>query len=148
MSQELINEIRKIKERSFPELRQCYLGGLYIKSEVLQAFNSFGKTYYLDLNFNNSPRGIGVILIPRLLRTDFHHSNRTGIIAHELSHLVLDRWVSEQEVNEEAIRRGYGLQLAVLFTTMERLGIHAVHTSDEIFDILRSKGYKMPISSF
>jgi len=125
----LNNEIRQIKNDSFPQLAWVYVRGIYVPDyEVLK------NKHLAGINLDHTKRifagerltfamGFANIMIAQSLSSHYYYNQRKGIIAHELSHLLIQS-SSEKQVDDEAIRRGYAKEINCADRLKERLGLN------------------------
>ena len=130
----LKEDIRYVKS-SFPELKFMHISGTYKPIEELLENNCQAGIRYSALALTRENleskkarfiMGLGKIYIPNSLDCQEFSLQRRGIIAHELSHfcffpLDVSGSQRERQVDEEAVRRGFGNELLEAITFLENV---------------------------
>ncbi len=123
----LTKEIHQIKKLFLPELKWVFTKGIYVPDDNLLQSNSFSQVKYLGFRLyydGNLFRcfGYATLALPHCISLPEDFETRKGAIAHELSHLLLDKDASERKVDDETIKRGFGYGLMMLVRKTEEFG--------------------------
>lgn len=123
---DLTREIREIKKKSFPELKLVFTRGVYVPPCALGGAGAAAKCNVLRVSKEGEApffcAGFADIMIPEYLGGNLNARARRGIIAHELGHIVSEKKFDEYSADEEAIRRGEGINLYVGLKKLEGSG--------------------------
>ncbi len=137
----LNQEIREVKKSFLPELRSVLVNGIYVPESILNRNGGLaGMAVFAIRSVHENPKdtrvfGYSFVVIPNSFSSKKYSEVRKGIIAHELSHLLLSPSALEWEVDNEVIRRGYGEQLFKTIVEMENSGMkrgNFSYTSEEL----------------
>jgi len=144
-------DIRYVKG-NFPELRFMYVSGTYSPiEELLENKCQAGMRYsalargHIGSKETLFIMGLGRIHLPDFLDSQELSLQRRGLIAHELSHFCFFPFddsgsESERQVDEEAMRRGFGNELLEAITFLENvpdLGKRYGYSSQEFRKVLK-----------
>ncbi len=122
----LNQEIRQIKKESFSELKWVWVRGIYVPD-----FMVLRNNHLAGINFDYTKRvfakgklvfaaGFADILIAKSLSSPSYSDERRGIVAHEISHILVEE-DSEKIVDNIALERGYAYDLMRAAKLVERL---------------------------